>query len=63
MNTMKVLLNWLSANKFQVHLTAFVLMIFCALGMFFAAQNYLDTLIWALLVVVGAANLAVMLTR
>jgi len=60
---MKDFMNWLSGYKFQVHLTAFVLMVLCTLGMFFAAQNILEALIWTLLIVIVAANLAVMLTR
>jgi len=61
--TLKDFMNWLSEYKFQVHLTAFVLMVLCALGMFFAAQNNLGALTWTLLIVIVAANLAVMLTR
>ena len=56
-------LDWLSENKYRVHLTAFLLMIVSAVGMFIAAQNDIDVLIWVLIGVVAFANLVVMLTR
>jgi len=55
--------DWLSENKYQVHLTAFLLMMVSAVGMFLAAQNDIDVLIWMLIGVVAIANLVVMLTR
>lgn len=60
---MEKLLEWLSDNKYQVHLTAFLLMIISAVGMYLAAQNGIDVFIWVLLSVVMFANLVVMLTR
>ena len=56
-------MDWLSENKYQVHLTAFLLMIVSAVGMFFAARNDIDVLIWVLIGVVAFANLVVVLTR
>ena len=56
-------LDWLSENKYQVLLTAFLLMIVSAVGMFSAAQNDIDLLIWVLIGVVAFANGVVMLTR
>ena len=55
--------DWLSENKYQVHLTAFLLMIISEIGMFLAAQNGIDVLIWVLLIVVAFANIIVMFTR
>jgi hypothetical protein len=56
-------MDWLSENRYQVHLTGFLLMIVSAVGMFLAAQNDIEVLIWVLLGVVMLANLVVMLTR
>ena len=56
-------MDWLSENKYQVHLTAFLLMIVSAVGMFLAARNDIDVLIWVLIGVVAFANLVVVLTR
>jgi hypothetical protein len=56
-------IDWLSEKKYQVHLTAFLLMVISAVGMFWAAQNDIDVLILALIGVVVIANLLVMLTR
>lgn len=60
---MAIALDWLSENKHQVHLTAFLLMMLSAVGMFLAAQNDINALIWVLIGVVAFANLVVMLTR
>lgn len=60
---MEKAMDWLSENKYQVHLTSFLLMIISAVGMFLAAQNDMDVLIWVLLSIVMFANLVVMLTR
>ena len=60
---MEKAMDWLSENKYQVHLTSFLLMIISAVGMFLAAQNDMDVLIWVLLSVVVFANLVVMFTR
>ena len=56
-------LDWLSENKYQVHLTAFLSMMLSAVGMFIAAENEIDGLIWVLIGIVVFANLVVMLTR
>ena len=60
---MEKALDWLSENKYQVHLTAFLSMMLSAVGMFIAAQNDFDGLIWVLIGIVVFANLVVMLTR
>ena len=60
---MAKLMDWLSEYKYQVHLTTFLLMIISAVGMYLAAQNDLDMLIWVLLSVLMFANLVVMLAR
>ena len=60
---MTKLMDWLRANKFKVHLSAFLLMILSAIGMFLAANNDVIGIIWALLGVVVFANIVVILTR
>ena len=60
---MEKVLDWLSENKYQVHLTAFFLMIISATGMFHGAQNDFDVLIWVLLSLVVLVNIGVVLTR
>jgi hypothetical protein len=55
--------DWLSENKYHVHLTAFLSMMLSAVVMFIAAQNDHDVLIWVFIGVVMFVNLIVMLTR
>lgn len=58
---MKSLRVWLSEHRFQVHGTAFMLMVLAPVPMFLAARNGEADLIWILLGVFVFANLLVLI--
>lgn len=52
---------WLSKNKFQVHLTAFVLMVLTSVGMVFTLRSEANALTWGMIAIFAAANLLAVL--
>jgi len=54
---------WLTKNKFEVHLVAFLLMLLPTIPLYYAAQSGALGLIWALLVLVICGNLLALLSR
>jgi hypothetical protein len=55
--------NWLKSHKFEAHTLSFLLMVLPPAGMFYAAQNGADGLIWALLALVVSGNLLTVALR
>jgi VIT1/CCC1 family predicted Fe2+/Mn2+ transporter len=54
---------WLTKNKFEVHLVAFLLMVLPPIPLYYAAQSGASGLIWALLALVICGNLLALLSR
>ena len=54
---------WLTKNKFEVHLVAFLLIILPPIPLYYAAQSGASGLIWALLALVICGNLLALLSR
>jgi hypothetical protein len=53
---------WFTQHKMMVQLSAFVLMVLAPVGMYLAVQIGLHTVVWGLVGVVAAGNLAVLLS-
>lgn len=58
---MRHIRSWLSRNKFEAHMIAFIMMVIAPIGMYFAAQCNAAGWIWALLCAVILANLLVVI--
>lgn len=56
-------IRWLSGHKFEAHLSAFILMIFTPVALYFAAQSGALRWIWGLLAVVILTNILVIFVR
>lgn len=54
---------WLTKNKFEVHLVAFLLMVLPPIPLYFAAQNGATGLIWVLLGFVICGNLLALISH
>ena len=54
---------WLTKNKFEVHLAAFLLMVLPPIPLYFAAQKGATGLIWLLIGLVICGNLLALISR
>jgi hypothetical protein len=54
---------WLKKNTFNIHLIAFLLMVLPSIGLYFSVLAGSVGLTWALLGVVGLANLLILLVN
>lgn len=54
---------WLTKNKFEVHLIAFLLMVLPPIPLYYAAQSSVTGLTWALLTLVICGNLLALISR
>ena len=54
---------WLTKNKFEIHLLAFLLMMLPPIPLYYAAENSDTGLIWALLGFVILGNLLALISR
>ena len=51
------MLNWLSKNKFQAHLAAFLLMVIVSIGMLLLMRGDNRVLIWLMIALLAGANI------
>ena len=51
------MLNWLTKNKFQAHLTAFLLMVISSIGMLFLMRQNNDGFTWLMVAIFVVANI------
>ncbi len=54
---------WLTKNKFEVHLVAFMLMVLTPIPLYYAAQSGATGLIWILLGFVICGNILALISR
>ncbi len=57
------LVTWLRNHKFESHLTAFLLMVFPSVGLYFTLQSKSSAPTWVLLSIFIAGNLLAMLIK